>query len=577
MKYLSLITLLVTGLMCNGQHYTDHWVAVDGEGRILPTHKEAGDLRTDKIVGVFYYIWLGGHPSQMTGIHDITKILKTNPDNPAWGAKGQYHHWGEPEYGYFRSEDPYVIRHDLQMLANAKVDFIYFDVTNSFTYLNTVRAICDISLAMRQEGVKTPDIAFLTNASTGRVMTELYNDFYSDNTYNDLWFYWEGKPLIFGKKDDPNLSAAAKNFFTIKYSWAWTNATAEADHWQWHDLPPQDYAWSTDKNIADQIPVSTASHPTINIGKSYNNGSQPAVNSDYVTQFTDQGLFFQEQWDRAISVDPKVVMVTQWNEWIAMRSIQSEKGTFAGRPISKGGSTFVDVFSQEFNRDMAPMKGGYSDNYYYQLVSNIRKFKGMAAPQAQIQNKTISINGDFSDWNSLGPEFIDPPGDVVHRNFVNYDNSAVITNNWGRNDILLSKASYDASNIYFYVQTDKNITSHTNARWMYLLIDIDKNRNTGWEGYDYIVNYQVNSSTVTTIRTWNKSAWQQVAEINYSVNGNKLELSIPRNLIGMEGASPNFYFKWADNPDNLTDISSFFLKGDIAPDRRFTYYFNGAD
>ena len=54
------------------------------------------------------------------------------------GTEFKLSFWGEPEYGYFRAGDPFVIRHDLQMLSNADIDFIFFDVTNAVTYLDVV-------------------------------------------------------------------------------------------------------------------------------------------------------------------------------------------------------------------------------------------------------------------------------------------------------------------------------------------------------------------------------------------------------------------------------------------------------
>ena len=39
---------------------------------------------------------------------------------------------------------------------------------------------------------------------------------------------------------------------------------------------------------------------------------------------------------------------------------------------------FVDEFDQEHSRDIEPMKGGHGDNYYYQMVDYIRRYKGLA-------------------------------------------------------------------------------------------------------------------------------------------------------------------------------------------------------
>jgi hypothetical protein len=273
------------------------------------------------------------------------------------------------------------MRRDMQMLSNAKVDFIYIDVTNAVTYDKEIRALCEVSLQMRKEGIYTPEIVFCTNSHSGRTMNYLYDNFYASSLFDEFWFMWDGKPLMLGNIKDAELREDVKEFFTIKYSWAWTNTTAEPNHWQWLDKYPQDYGWATDPSVPEQIPVGVAEHPTHNHGTSFSNRTQPPVNEDYLTEFTGQGLNFAEQWRRAHEVDPEVIMVTQWNEWIAQRFIwEGGNASYAGRPIKNGDSYFVDVFTQEFNRDMAPMKGGHTDNYYYQLVSNIRKYKGMIPP-----------------------------------------------------------------------------------------------------------------------------------------------------------------------------------------------------
>jgi hypothetical protein len=136
-----------------------------------------------------------------------------SPNNPGWGNKNAFHFWGEPEYGYFRSEDPWVIRRDLQMLSNAQVDFIFFDVTNAFTYLETVKTLCQVSTTMRHQGISTPDICFLTNNKSGIIMNTIYDEFYSKGLYNELWFYWDGKPVIMGHSNDVALRPEVRIFF----------------------------------------------------------------------------------------------------------------------------------------------------------------------------------------------------------------------------------------------------------------------------------------------------------------------------------------------------------------------------
>jgi len=46
----------------------------------------------------------------------LSKILAANPDaihntnDSAWGPLGKFHHWGEPHFGYYLSDDARVIR-----------------------------------------------------------------------------------------------------------------------------------------------------------------------------------------------------------------------------------------------------------------------------------------------------------------------------------------------------------------------------------------------------------------------------------------------------------------------------------
>lgn len=562
------------------QDYVDNWVVTDALGRQLPAFDEAGSKRDNKIIGVFYYTWLGYHGNK---VYDITKILPQYPsdplsnNNPGWGGPSSFHFWGEPEQGYYRSEDPWVIRRDLQMLSNAHVDFIYIDATNAYTYLATVKTLCEVSIQMRLEGIYTPQIVFTTFFSSGKTINSLYDEFYAQDLFSELWFKWNGKPLMLGDINDPVLRPEVKNFFTIKYSWAWTEAKTKPNHWQWIDTYPQDYGWNTDPAVPEQIPVSVASHPNNTRGKSFSNGLQPSLNTSYLTDFTPQGLHFSEQWTRALQVNPQVIMVTQWNEWVAQRFIWDQGNSiFAGKPIKNGDSYFVDVFNQEFNRDMAPMKGGYTDNYYYQLISNIRKYKGMSTPQVFSTPSTKSIDGNFTEWSAVTPVFQDPIGDIKHRNFSGYDPTVQYVNNTGRNDIVESRATYDIDNIYIYVKSAQALTPYTDPNWMLLFIDADRNKGTGWEGYDYVVNLGVKSTTETTLKRWDGKNWNNEVIIPYKIVGNEMELSIPRTAVLMDKSTPEFYFHWADNVQQLDSIDSFFTDGESAPDRRFNFNFSSS-
>ncbi len=44
---------------------------------------------------------------------------------------------------------------------------------------------------------------------------------------------------------------------------------------------------------------------------------------------------------------------------------------------------------------------------------------------------------------------------------------------------------------------------------MLLFLDVDRNKGTGWEGYDYIVNYGIKSGSETTVKQWDGVNWSK--------------------------------------------------------------------
>jgi hypothetical protein len=574
---LVLIIPVLTGYSQNSPPFpitNSNWIATDALGRRLPDYKKTGPTKNDKWVGLFYYVWHGGHTPTDT-IYDITKILNKNPYSPEYGPRHYFHYWGEPEAGYYHASDPWVIRRNISMMAAAGVDFIYFDVTNAFTYLPVVAVYCEISLEMRKLGINAPYISFMTHSSEGKTMNSLYDEIYSLQKYKDLWFLWEGKPLIFGNPDDTVLRPDVRNFFNIKYSWAWTDAQNQPNQWQWIDKYPQNYGWST-RGVVDQLPVAVASHPTSNIGNSYSGGSQPVYNVYKLTPFTGQGRHFQEQWKQVFALQPKVVMITQFNEWMAQRFVNGLDANppFLDVPAANGNTYFVDAFNEEYNRDIEPMKGGHTDNMYFQMVSNIRYFKGMKARQQTSAPKRMEMDGQFSDWMSVEPVYFDYEGDTFHRNVKGANKKMTYINATGRNDIVESRVNYDADFVYFYARTSQPLTPHTDKNWMMLYLNTDTIKSTGWEGYELLVNSSPSSNSQTSLKKFENGNWSGEQKISYAYSGNEIELAIPIGNFKTVNNQLFFSFHWSDNCQKLLDINEFFINGESAPDRRFDYLFS---
>ena len=553
---------------------SDTWVATDALGRALPTRTQARAPRPDRFVGIFYFVW----HSRSDEPFDNSKSLAANPDNPQYGGVSAFHWWGEPAVGYFRSDDPWVARKNLQMLGDAGVDVLFLDMTNAATYPADVKTLFDTAEAMRAQGFATPRIGFITHAGTVKTVTDLYNTYYAPGLYKNLWFSWQGKPLILGDKaasdGGQTLPANIVNFFTWRNSWAWD---AGQDKWQWMDKYPQKPGWHTDPKVAEEMPVVVAGHPTDNLGRSYHGeqtwgvGAEPPVDKFHLAQHTARGDYFAQQWSRAWQADPQFVFVTGWNEWTAQRFVSEAGGgpNFLGRLLKPGETFFVDNYNEEFSRDIMPMKGGYGDNYYMQLVDGIRRYKGARPTPVSHAFQTIALAAPFARWNAVTPRYLDAVGDTMHRDWDGWKGHHYADAS-GRNDIASAKVACDAKNVSFYVHANAPLSPCTDAHWMQLLIDADQNPQTGWHGYDYVVNSRVVNATTTTLKRFSDGkTWP----VHFRMAGSEMQIVVPRALLGLTNTRRTaFDFHWIDNvPVGTGDLADWWYQGDSAPDGRFNY------
>ena len=294
-------------------------------------------------------------------------------------------------------------------------------------------------------------------------------------------------------------------------------------------------------------------------------------------QTSGLGLAYQEQFDNAISKSPELIMITGWNEWWAGRW---EGGGATGQTIAnqytvvndktkKEYNYYVDNLNPEYSRDIEPMKGGFGDNYYYQTVMNVRAYKGSRPVEAAFGQRSIDLNGGEVQWYGVGPEFRDVYGDVAHRDFSSHVGGFQYTNDTGRNDILTAKVSYDGENLYFYVECAENIKLDDGAEFMNLFIKSDGKEDTGWYGFDYVINRSRDGKKAAVEKF--KDGWttEKVGEAEYVINGKTMTVKVSAALVGYNKETLDF--KWADNSVDDGDIMGFWDKGDAAPDGRFCF------
>ncbi len=591
---LSCILAFFSLLQLNAQEVnSDLWTATDALGRKIRDFKDAGKEK-EKYVAMFYWTWHQGDDDTTTIVKNITEIVRKHPsamkdyNHPAWGKqKPGFFFWEQPLLGYYKTTDPWVLRKHAEMLADAKVDVVFFDCTNgSLTWQDSYEALMKTWDQAQKDGVKVPKIAFMLPFGYSHYsltsLRQLYRDVYNPGRYENLWFYWKGKPCIMAYPDNLSDSPEDKeiaSFFTFRPGQPdYVSGPARNDQWGWLENYPQHGYIKTNDGAYEQVTVGVAQNAApetkghcsaFNLpgsqGRSFSkqNGFDPRVDG-YL-----YGWNFQEQWDRAFELDPELVFVTGWNEFTAGQWLP--KHGWTGDPFS-----FVDQFDWEHSRDIEPNKGwgDKGDVYYLQLIDNVRKFKGMSPPEKTSAPKTIQIGKSAEQWENVLPCYRHYKGNTFPRNHRGRNDTYYI-NNTGRNDIVLTKVARDDRSIYFYVEADEKLSPSSDRNWMMLLIDSDRDKSTGWYGYDFIINRQSpgKKKAVMEKNIGNRWEWQKIAECSYAVKDKHLEIKTDRAFLLLEDKDIDIEFKWNDNMQENGNIMDFYVNGDTAPGGRFNFVY----
>lgn len=567
----------------------DQWVAVDELGRSMPT--DARSKRDDRNVLMFYWTWHDSSQLNYPSVVNISKIQREVPaalqdyNHPVWGQELQPCFWGQPLFGYYRTTDEWVLRKHAELLADAGVDAVFFDCTNGdFIWEESTEALMKVWTEAQKEGVNVPRIAFMlafgpTDGSLSAIR-KLYNKIYKDKRYQNLWFHLKGKPVIMAYPDNLDLSNATdkaiKNLFEFRPGQPdYVNGGGDGQ-WGWLECYPQH-----EYNHGELMTVGVAQNAS-----DYSHGHCYAFNSPgtYGRSYTKanghdtsegayvKGLNFQEQWDRALKYDNKMVFITGWNEWIAGKQPNWPPND-PYKPFA-----FPDQYDWEHSRDIEPNAewGDYGDSYYYQLVQNVRRYKGVSKPARVSAEKTMNI-GSFDGWKNVSPDFKHYKGNTTRRNHPQHSKSGIIyTNGTGRNDLVDARVARDKDNLYFYIETAADISARTDKGWMRLFINSDREIGTGWKGYDYCLNYKnpdSDSSGTVSKCAGPEWGWTDAGKFEYAVKGNKMEIKVAKSVLGMSG-KVSFEFKWSDNMQEEGNILDFYVNGDVAPGGRFNFLYS---
>lgn len=512
---------------------------VDSLGRVLPTTPILRESKS-RTVGLFYFLWLGEH-----GRHtpfDISKIVSADPnaglkpDSSVWGNIGTYHHWGEPFFGYYYSDDEWVIRRHMMLFCDAGVDFLFFDTTNAVIYENNVKIVLRVLQEYHDAGFRIPKVMFYTNTASGDTVERIYHAIYKPKYCPDTWFCYGDKPTIIAVPEE--CSAETRAFFDIKLA-QWPNEPDKRGGWPWMDFTRPQRVFENLDGDEEVINVSVAQHPQLRFGDSVLYGETGNCGRAYHDGFNDPdpkaflgGANFGEQFERAIEADPPVVLVTGWNEWIAGRWQGIES-----RPVM-----FVDCANPLYSRDIEMMRGGYFDNYYLQFISCIRAYIG--------QNET-----------ALSQVCTHVPGGNFPRDNDGYGTH--YTNTTGRNALASLTVEPDGDTLRVRVQAYDKLCDDRGGSWMQVFVTGE-----GERGGTFATIWTKDGAQLAAVGKQDhhddESDYTDVAVaigIEGEIGEDFVAYSIPRNLL----PKGNLWFKAADSRESIRTGEDFYDHGDCVP------------
>lgn len=560
----------------------DNIVGVDQFDRSFNTIK---GYQPNKNVGMFFWMWIG--QPHASGIYDATKIsampngVKLLYDPKHLDEKispaGQAHFWGEPIWGYYNSEDEWVLRRQIALLTIAGVDFIFFDTTNTFTYREVYEKILRIVDEYQKEGWNPPKVVFYTHSLSRATAKKIYDELYKPGLYPNTWYTVNGKPLIIAYLDenDDKMEAESRkdtnyrpielpqdmlDFFTFKKP-QWPGDPVFEDGFPWIEwIYPQPMH-------GDMMSVTVASHPKVPMSfsitrgvENWGRGWDPEKRIN-VAANVDRGTFFQLQFDHAIKSNPKTLIVGGWNEWIGYKQIWD------------GEYMLCDAADKEFSRDIEPMKGGYQDAFYFQLIKNIRDYKGIPGQGLLPVAKTIDINAGDEQWSAVNSVYRAIGTKNVGRDEYGAAKTVRYTQAPAANNILEVRVTNDRENLYFYIRCEEDIKTSDSLNWMNIFIGNNTpSLKQGWEGYGYVINRNRKPDGTASVEKLSKDfSGIDTGGASYKVSANTLQVKVPLSKVGAPADGFQIYFKVSDGVQEPRDIMNYYVTGSSLPLGRLSF------
>lgn len=572
--------------LTDAQYSVLNIVGTDDFGRvILPVD---GKVNEDRYVGMFYFLTLGQHANH-AGIFDVNKITYDSTYDKAFTQYntpvtpvGAAHFWGEPVWGYYNSEDPWVMRKQIEMLTMAGVDFLVLDTSNNVLYQNVTAVLFEILKEYQDAGWDVPRVVYYLGkhdlGADTDVLKQVYRIFYENDTYKSLWFTPNDpqKPMIVApdnviaklRSSSDAEEKALADFFDFRVT-QWPIAAPVNEPMYEYGAPWISFEYPQTPQQG-WINVSIAQHVTVcmtDTRHSRGRGWHPTTQKKGEWKGENdhenwrQNLNYQAQWNTVLEMTPeqraedaRFVFLTGFNEWVAEKLRRGEGDYFT-----------VDTYNPEYSRDIEPSRSnGMKDYAYFQTVMNIHADNFAPAVHYEYPALTPDISkDDGAAWQSA-PTYRDFVGECGDRSFKNMAGDYVYKDTTGRNDIDTVSILHDEQYLYFRISCAEDITAYEQGDkgWMNLWIKTANATEGLFCGYEYVINREVDGNKSKILA----ANGQSVGEADVNVLGKVMIVRVPLAALGLDMNDYQIEFKVTDNVQDMeNDSLNLYSTGDAAP------------
>jgi hypothetical protein len=262
--------------------------------------------------------------------------------------EGRYH----PSLGYYKNDDPAVLRQHLQWMRRAGVDAIVYDCYGckqlECTDMPTDRTLPLLMEELAHQEGESRKIQliiwlekYIYNPSLEQYRTALA--WVKENLAEQPYYYqWGGRPLVVTYHNGPNEAIDEieweNDYFALKRIRPY-----HSDVWSYVEHYPQRLG-------RDWMVVSPGFDPYLEqayLAKYVNNEANPDLNKireegrKYAAD-RGNGEFFTKQLLRARQGDPKIIFISGWNDWQYANHIE---------PAAEYGCQYVDMAARLLGRE----------------------------------------------------------------------------------------------------------------------------------------------------------------------------------------------------------------------------------